>query len=189
MPTLTKPQTAPRLVTWDDFLKLDDDDRRELLDGRLVEGEVPTLSHEQAVIALGTLLTQWAWERGGGRTLASGYKVRVDEHRGVMPDVQYFRPGNFPGVEDEQGLAHGRPDLAVEVISPGSRRYDSVRKRADYAAIGVPEYWLIDPERRTLIRFVLRGGEYAEAETPSGDQVFRPDGFEGLEIPLGRLWI
>jgi Uma2 family endonuclease len=63
-----------------------------------------------------------------------------------------------------------------------------VRKRADYAAIGVPEYWLVDPERRALTRFVLRGGDYAEAEAPSGDEVFRPDGFDGLEIPLARLW-
>jgi Uma2 family endonuclease len=63
-----------------------------------------------------------------------------------------------------------------------------VRKRADYAAIGVPEYWLVDPERRALTRFVLRGGDYAVAEAPSGDAVFRPDGFDGLEIPLARLW-
>ena len=188
MPTLTRPQTTPRLVTWGDFLKLDEDDGRELLDGRLVEGEVPTRQHEHIVVTLITLLTQWAW-RHGGRTLASGYKVRIHEHRGVMPDLQYFRPGNFPGPEQEQGLAEGRPDVAVEVISPGSRRYDTVRKRADYAAIGVPEYWLIDPKRRTLTRLVLRKGEYAAAEEPSGDEVFRPDGFEGLEIPLARLWL
>ena len=47
---------------------------------------------------------------------------------------------------------------------------------------------MIDPERRTLTRFVLRDGEYAAAEAPSGDKVFRPEGFEGLEIPLARLW-
>ena len=163
MATLTKPQTAPRLATWDDFLRLDDDDRRELLDGRLVEGGVPTLGHERAVIALGTLLTQWAWERGVGEVLASGYKVRIDDRRGVMPDVQYFRPGNLPGQADEQGLAHGRPDLAVEVISPGSRHYDAVRKRADYAAIGVPEYWLVDPvERRVTVLRRAGDGSFPE---------------------------
>ena len=63
-----------------------------------------------------------------------------------------------------------------------------MQKLRDYASIGVPEYWLIDPEERTLQRLVLRDGVYGIVEAIQGDSVFRPDRFEGLEIDLARLW-
>jgi Uma2 family endonuclease len=173
--------------TWSDFIELDEDDPRELLDGNLVEVEVPTRTHERIVAQLIALLSNWAWERKAGEVLASSYKIRIDDRRGTMPDVQFYRSGNLPQGQ-ELGLERGRPDLAVEVVSPSSRSKDSVRKLHDYASIAVPEYWLIDPEARTLERLVLQGGTYSIMEALEGDATFRPDSFEGLEIDMARLW-
>jgi Uma2 family endonuclease len=173
--------------TWRDFVELDEDDPRELLDGQLVEIELPTWTHERIVAALIAILTQWSWSRKAGQVLASGYRLRIDERRGTMPDVQFYRKGNPPSGQ-EKGLERGRPDLVVEVISPSSRSKDSVRKLYDYAAIGVPEYWLLDPEARTLERLVLRDGVYSIVEAVEGDALFQPEGFDGLEVDLGRLW-
>jgi Uma2 family endonuclease len=183
----TQPQTRPGPYTWGDFIALGEDDPRELLDGYLVEIEMPTRTHERIVAVLIALLTHWGWSRNAGEVLASGYKIRIDDRRGTMPDVQFYRRGNLPRGQ-EKGLERGRPDLAVEVISPSSRSKDSVRKLHDYAAIGVPEFWLIDPEAHTLERLVLRDGVYSILEALEGDMVFRPDSFEGLEIDLSRLW-
>lgn len=173
--------------TWRDFVELDEDDPRELLDGQLVEIELPTWTHERIVAALIAILTQWSWSCKTGQVLASGYRLRIDERRGTMPDVQFYRKGNPPSSQ-EKGLERGRPDLVVEVISPSSRSKDSVRKLYDYAAIGVPEYWLLDPEARTLERLVLRDGVYSIVEAVEGDALFQPEGFDGLEVDLGRLW-
>ena len=187
MPQRSEPQADFGPYTWRDFIELDEDDPRELLDGYLVEIEVPTWTHEEIVASLIESLGHWARERKAGRVLASGYKVRIGERRGAMPDVQFFRSENLPMGQDK-GLERGHPDLAIEVISPTSRSKDSVRKLYDYAAIGVPEYWLIDPEARTLERLVLRDGTYSIVEAIEGDAVFRPAGFDGLEIDLGWLW-
>lgn len=181
------PQAQPGPYTWRDFIHLGEDDPRELLDGYLVEIEVPTRTHERIVAVLIALLTSWGWSRNAGEVLASGYKIRIDDRRGTMPDVQFYRKGNIPRGQ-ERGLEQGRPDLVVEVISPSSRSKDSVRKLHDYAAIGVPEFWLLDPEARTLERLVLRDGVYSIVEALEGEVPFRPDSFEGLEIDLGRLW-
>jgi Uma2 family endonuclease len=183
----SEPQADFGPYTWSDFIELDEDDPRELLDGHLVEIEVPTLMHEAIVADLIVVLGSWARERKAGLVVASGYKVRIGERRGAMPDLQFFRTGNVP-VDQQKGLERGHPDLAIEVISPTSRSKDSVRKLYDYAAIGAPEYWLVDPEARTLTRMVLREGAYSIVEAVEGDAVFRPEGFEDLEIDLGRLW-
>ena len=187
MEKLREPLADVGPYTWRDFIELDEDDPRELLDGYLVEIEVPTLTHERIVHELTFCLEQWARPRKAGMVLGSGFKVRINDRRAWMPDAQFYRAGNSPEGQ-EQGLERGHPDLVIEVISPSSSSKDRVQKRHDYAAIGVPEYWLIDPEVRILERQVLRDGAYLMVEPIGGDVIFRPESFEGLEIDLRLLW-
>jgi Uma2 family endonuclease len=179
--------TTQGSVTWEDFIQLPDDDRRELIDGVLVEVEVPTEIHESIVAKLIMFIGAWARATKAGVVLASGYKVRVSPRKGFMPDIQFFRRDN-PTERGHQGLAEGHPDLVVEIISPCSEKYDRVTKLNGYAAIGTPEYWIVHPERRTLDRLVLRDGRYLIAEALEDDAVFKPSAFEGLEIPFAELW-
>jgi Uma2 family endonuclease len=153
-----------------------------------VEVEVPTRTHEQIVATLVYFLFGWSDSHGGGTVLGSGYKVRISERRGVMPDVQLYRRGNEPDVSQEQGLVSGHPDLVVEVVSRSSHRYDRVTKLRWYAQLGVPEYWLVDPQARTVERLVLRDGAFSIADSLADEETFRPASFEGLEIPLPKLW-
>jgi Uma2 family endonuclease len=193
------PASSVGPFTWSDFVALDEADPRELIDGELVEVEVPTDLHEYIVALLAFFLTGWARPRRAGFTLVSGYKVRIDERRGVMPDVQFYRAGNTEARRQPQALEAGHPDLAVEVVSESSVRYDRVTKLAYYGAIGVPEYWIVDAGARTLDRFVsapadgagaARGGGAGLrlASTSRGAELFRPESFAGLEIPLADLW-
>lgn len=169
--------------TWDDFVALPDDDKRELIDGHLLEVDVPTYDHEAIVALIIVFIGTWA-RSNGGRVLASGYKVKVSPKRGLMPDVQYYRAGRRPPT---QALTEGAPDLGVEVISPSSGRYDRVTKLEYYRSIGMPEYWLIDPTEQSLHRFVLVDGAY-RVEAFEGDRTLTPDTFPGLSLPLTELW-
>jgi Uma2 family endonuclease len=180
-----KPAFGPH--TWDEFVALPDDDRRELIDGEFLEVDVPTELHEHIVAALIAQLYVWAQARKAGRVFASGYKVRIDQRRGVMPDVQFYRNGSTARRE-AQGVFSGAPDLAVEVISPSSLRYDQISKLNYYASIGTPEYWIVHPEARSLVRHVLRDGHFLIEEALEGDMTFQPSTFEGLSIDLAELW-
>jgi Uma2 family endonuclease len=144
--------------------------------------------HESIVWVLSHYLAAWALPRKAGFGVVSGFKVRISERRGVMPDLQFFRTSNPAAKGDAVALASGRPDLAVEIISESSRRHDRMTKLAWYASIGVPEYWIVDATARTLDRLVLQGDEYLVAEVVGEEATFRPESFEGMEIPLGSLW-
>ena len=129
----------------------------------------------------------WAHPRGAGVAFASGYKVRIRADRGVMPDVQFYRGGLGP--LPEEGLDRGAPDLAVEVVSPSSRRWDREVKLGWYASIRTPEYWIVDPTTRTLDRYVLgTSGVLDLANHLEGNVRFAPNTFPGLEIELVQLW-
>lgn len=184
-----RPSVAPiEKYRWSDFIALPEDDRRELIDGRLEEIDMPTKWHEHICMVLGVALGVWAQRRKGWLVLGSGYKVRVSDRRGIMPDVQvlkeetYLRAGAL-------GLDNGRPELAIEVVSPTSRAHDRLRKLDWYAKLGVPEYWLVDPETRSLVVHQLTGSTYLIAQHCEGNAVFRSKTFKGLRIPLERLWL
>lgn len=178
---------APQpLVSWDEFVALPEEDLRELIDGRLVEVEVPTKWHERIVGLLVYYMNAWAIPNRH-HVLVSGYKVRISERRGLMPDVQMMSHETYRAA-GTQGLVDGPPELVVEVISPSSRSYDRVRKLEWYASIGVPEYWIVDADARTLEQLTLQGDRYLIARTAEGDETFAPDDRPGLEVPLATLW-
>lgn len=64
------------------------------------------------------------------------------------------------------------PLLVVEVVSPGSvqRERDFIAKRGQYEAVGIPEYWLVDPQREELLVLALAGATYVERGRFTGEQ-------------------
>src|SRR6187549_1734928 len=116
MPTAARAR-ARGGVTWSDYVALPEHDRRELVDGELMEVEAPSKWHESLVMLLGFHLTGWA--RGRRLVvLASGYKVRIAPHRAAMPDLQMLKESVYRDAENDEGLVRGRPELVVEIISP-----------------------------------------------------------------------
>lgn len=179
------PAAASRF-RWADFVALDEEDLRELIDGQLMEVDLPTKMHEAVVLFLGAVLFTWT-RANGGLALASGYKIRISDTRGVMPDVQLYRKGR-EHLGGTHGLESGAPDLVVEVVSPTSARYDRVVKLRWYAQIGVPEYWIVDPDQRTLERLILDAGSYRIEDALTDEATFTPGTFPGISISLAELF-
>ena len=64
----------------------------------------------------------------------------------------------------------GPPDLVIEVVSPSNRGRDLLTKRSLYARAGVREYWLVDPEARTIEILTLDRDAFHLAVAASGDE-------------------
>ncbi len=77
----------------------------------------------------------------------------------------------------------------IEVVSPGkaNRERDWVRKRAQYAARGISEYWLIDPEAQTVTVLVLASGVYVEAGVFWGQVQVASPTFGLLELTAAQI--
>jgi Uma2 family endonuclease len=171
---------------WADFRELPEGDVRELVDGRLAEGEMPTKWHEAMVALLIRRLYDWCTKRKL-HVLGSGFRVRITDRSGALPDVQVLTDETYRK-SGPNGLESGRPELVIEVISPTSRAHDRVRKVDWYARLEVPEYWIVDVDGRSIERLVFDRGTYRIAQHAAGDVVFRPKSMRGLSIPLAELW-
>ena len=104
----------------------------------------------------------------------------------VVPDL-VFVAAEHVSLITEKNL-QGIPDLLVEILSPTTATSDRRVKHALYERFGVPEYWIVDPERNTVQVFRLSGGRYAEAlEFGLGDRLETPL-LSGLSIPLSDVF-
>lgn len=63
---------------------------------------------------------------------------------------------------------HGVPDLLIELLSPGNKSHDTVRKKNLYEKFGVKEFWIIDPETKESIGYALEGKVCKEFFRSSG---------------------
>jgi Uma2 family endonuclease len=149
-----------RPLTYDDLRDIPDDGQRyEVIGGELVVNPAPSADHQRVVGSVYRLLFVFGHNHAAGEALLAPFDVILSYFDIVQPDV-VFMAASQPRIAGTHHSTDGPPRIVVEVISPASRRTDSVRKMALYARAGVPEYWIADPERRLLVINVLMGDEY-----------------------------
>jgi Uma2 family endonuclease len=153
-------------LTVEDWFTLPEDGRQyELLEGVLVVVPPPSRSHQDIAGELFHRLKSHISAHGAYAGIAP-LGVALSEHVGFEPDVVYVRPGREQ-ILTPRGV-EGVPDLVIEVLSPSTRAFDRGTKLRTYLEHGVPEIWLVAPERR--LTTVYRPGE-ASVECPFGSPV------------------
>jgi Uma2 family endonuclease len=87
----------------------------------------------------------------------------------LEPDLFYL---SNESIERFKGKPRTSADLVIEVLSPGSADYDRTTKADSYAALGVKELWLVDPQTRTIEVRYSGGKTWAESRLfPEGELV------------------
>lgn len=102
------------------------------------------------------------------------------------PDICYFGPAKFATFSPGQ-MQFPAPDLIVEVLSPSTEARDRGVKFEDYAAHGVDEYWLIEPQGQLVEQYLLAGDQYhLQIKARSGEIVARA--LPGFSIPIVAIF-
>ena len=181
----------PVKYTYDDLLTFPDDGlRREIIDGELYVTPSPATQHQVIVGNVYYLLRRHLAAHPAGHIFLAPLDVVFSKFDVVEPDLLFVSNARR-GVVTRKNI-QGSPDLAIEVLSPGTRRTDEMAKRRLYERFDVLEYWLIDAEieavkiyRRpaTGVPFE-RVGEYT---LEAGDQIASPL-FPDLYVPLSDIF-
>lgn len=124
----------------------DDGNKYELVRGELFVTPPPTDPHETICARLARHLDPYVEAHGLGLVYRPRAVMRYDGSE-VEPDLMVRQPQPPDGATWD---AAPIPILVVEILSPSTRRRDQVQKRSLYMDAGVAEYWLVDPERRTI---------------------------------------
>lgn len=172
--------SASRLLSLDDWRALPEDaaTRSELQEGVHIRSPRPSKSHARVIARL---LTQLAPQLPVDLEALPEVEIVVD-HRPPptvrVPDIVVCT------VTVDDAVAVSDVVVAIEVISPGSRRTDRVTKLSEYAEAGIPFYWIVDPTDRTMTALKLTSTGY-RGESHTGS--YRSTGPLALNIDLDAL--
>ena len=156
----------------------------EYIKGEIVMAPAPTTPHQRIVGSIFFALTDFVRRAGGGEVFVSPLDVILPSGDVVQPDVFFMKSDEVKRAVKER--VRGVPTLAVEVLSPGSVKHDTLTKQDLYEQNGVREYWIVDPWARTIAQLVLRKKHYALTEHGEADAV-RSAALAGFEMNVGEL--
>jgi Uma2 family endonuclease len=148
-----------KVWTYDDLIAMreyPDGKKYEIFDGELVVSSAPNLWHQEVSKRIFRVLDAEL----EGKRLAKVYYAPLDvilsPTKVVQPDILVVR-WDRRSIFERRGVS-AAPDLVVEVVSPSNAKHDRVRKRRFYARNQVPEYWIVEPEDKTIEVLALIDG-------------------------------
>src|SRR5438132_14299834 len=154
------PRTREELVTVQEFYRLiPDGQKADLIDG-VISVASPDSRRPNAITGfLFALLEMFAAARQlGGEVYVNRFSFRLSPYRAPEPDVAYVRAERLHLITERE--MRGGPDVAIEVVSPDSRRRDYRDKKRIYEEAKVAEYWIIDPGKSHVEFHRLVQGKY-----------------------------
>jgi Uma2 family endonuclease len=156
-------------------------DRYEIVDGEVILRMADRDAHNKTLVNLLLPIGPWARPRGAEIRIAT-FGLHTSRTRYREPDLMVIREDHLDRI-GELGMV-GPPDLAVEILSPSTRRTDMGPKVDEYAAVGVGTYWIIDPEGR---RAWVRDPADAEPRLLGPDDLLTSAHLEGIAIRLAEI--
>jgi Uma2 family endonuclease len=159
MPTQEITVRPPRTVM-EVFKMLPEGTLAEVIENTLYMSPTPVTKHQRIVSKLMIHIGSFIEQNNSGEIFTAPYDVFLDESaNAVQPDILFVSAENA-SIIDEESTIHGVPDLIIEVLSPGNKKYDQVVKKELYEKFGVKEYWIVDPETRQASGYWLESAMF-----------------------------
>ena len=176
-------------LTFEEYLNYDDgtENRYEFVDGEVLLMNPPIGLHS-LIIRLISKIFEAEIERLALDWLTlSDIGVRTAFNRSRIPDLSVVTREQIEPYIDVSAVLETPPQLVIEVVSPESVNRDYRFKRSEYAAAGVPEYWIIDPAENKVTILQLVEGFYEEKVYTNNEQILSPT-FPELKVTVEQLW-
>ena len=189
---MTLPAEKTR-YTFADCLTWDENEHIEIIDGKAFMMATPSRIHQEISFEIGRQLGNYP-EGNQCKVYLSPFGVRLFERAGDRPeDVDTIVEPDISVIRDRSKLdkygCKGAPDMVIEVLSPSTQRHDQLVKLNLYQRAGVQEYWIVDPENRT-VRVLLQTGNgiFQTHEVYGQEDVAKVNVLDGCFIELSKVF-
>lgn len=158
------PLPSEKHYTYEDLLNWEGDERYELIDGTAYLLASPTFTHQRTSVKITQQISDYL-EGKRCEVISAPFDVRLFEKKTtpkhqidtvVQPDIMVVCDKDKL---DEHGCM-GAPDMVVEILSPSTDRRDRFEKYLLYQRARVKEYWIVDPDRKSVLVYLLENDVY-----------------------------
>ena len=178
---------------YSDYLKWDDDKRREIIDGKIhLMVPAPSIPHQDISGRIYRLIANFLEDKDCKVFIAPADVILIDDDEETKDSGNIVQP-DILVVCDEEKITHkgivGAPDICIEILSPHTSAKDKKEKFYLYEKFGVNEYWLVHPDDKTITIFKLDdAGSYGRPEVYADDDKFDCTLLKGLSIDLTQIF-
>lgn len=170
-----------RALTRDDIDAMPDDGHRyELVDGLLIVSPAPSFRHQDLLLRLAVAM--FGVIPDDLIVLTAPFDVVLAQDTVIQPDLLVAPDADY--TDRDLPVA---PMLAIEVLSPSTRGIDLLLKKDRLLRAGCAHYWVVDPDKPSIVAWTLTDGAYHESALAVGDQMFsvtEPFVFSGTPADL-----
>ena len=175
------------ILTYKDYEALPADGRRyELHDGELAVTPSPSPKHQEVSLNLAVVLHQHVKTRALGKVFEAPIDCILSDISVVQPDIVYIEVARLSTVTG-RGI-EGPPTLVIEILSPSTGQIDRGVKFQLYARYGVPYYWIVDPDVRSIEAYRLIEGTYQLAGRLEGPASGSLPPFPEIALVPASIW-
>lgn len=168
--------------TYEDYCKISNDKRYELIEGELLMTPSPITNHQRISRRLEFILEKFITENNLGELFYAPYDVYFDNENVVQPDLLFISKDRLHIIGEKN--VQGVPDLVIEIISENSAYRDMVQKKKLYAKFGVKEYWVVIPEGEEIEIYTLKDNTFQIYKAYGKDDTLESNVLESLKIGL-----
>jgi Uma2 family endonuclease len=179
--------TKEKHYTVADYERLPEGAPYQLIGGELVMSPSPLLEHQRIIWKLSVALGRFIEEHQLGELILSPMDVFLTDNDVYQPDLIFVGKAKVPKLNPKDRIRL-IPDLVVEVLSPSTGSYDYSRKKRVYCEQGVQEYWIIDPEERTIEIMVKQDKLYQTTALLGETGIIQSAMFPGFSLKADQIF-
>lgn len=168
------------------FLALPEGTACQLIAGEIIMSPAPIPLHQYIIVHLSAKMLQFVEAAKLGQVFTSPIDVRLNERNIFQPDILFISKEKSALIGER--MIEGPPDLVAEVLSPSSAYHDLRTKFRAYEQAGVQEYWIVDPERRSVEVFVSSNGKFQLRQEAEGEGAVQSVLLAGFSVDLADVF-
>ncbi|MFN0036394.1 MAG: Uma2 family endonuclease [Saprospiraceae bacterium] len=192
MEVATKDIAHPESITYAEFQNMEipegDTDIYELLNGQIVRRASPNTPHQRVSFALSGEFGIYNRQKNVGQFFTAPYDVYLDQfNAGLQPDLLFVSHERDFVIREDNGLV-GAPDLVVEILSKGIMSKDRGDKRDVYEQFAVREYWVVDPQNKSIEVYRMENNRYRLFSSAAEEGVVKSSVLPDFEMEVKMVF-
>ncbi len=138
----------------------------QLINDKLVMSPAPIDIHQVVLNTINIEISIFLRKKVIGEIRIAPYDVHFSKENILQPDILFIKTENIRKIKS-RGL-FGAPDLIVEILSPATTHLDFDEKKLIYEKYGVQEYFIVEPNSKSVTSFLLKNKKYEEQKKTKG---------------------
>lgn len=178
-------ETKKKILSFAEYLNYNDgtDNHYELVLGKLEIMNPPTVRHFLIAKFLEQIFEREISQQNYNWLCFREAGIRTGWQKSRLPDLLIIAKDSAMELLDNSAIFQTTPYLIVEIVSPESITRDYRYKRSEYAALEVPEYWIVDPQANKVTVLILNEGLYEETSFTATEKIISPT-FTELDLTV-----